>query len=109
MTLQDYTAPEYPVRLSRKEQYWDVFEFYEDDGVTPDLSVAGVLFEGQLFDASGQKIHDAVVTEVAPHARKVRLTTTKMSKLRPGQYRLEVFSMIDGERTDWVHIVMTVE
>ena len=109
MIQQDYTAPEYAVRVSRREQYWDVFEVVGPDGQTPDNSLAAALFRGDLLDASGTKVATATCTHPSLNSVRVGLSTSQMNALRAGRYRLEVYSVDGSEREDLVAIQLTVE
>lgn len=109
MTQQDYTAPEYAVRVSRKERYWDVFEVVGADGLTPDNSLSAVVFAADFFDSVGSKIGAAACSRPAANAVRVELSTAQMNALRPGRYRLEVYYLNAGEREDLVAVILTVE
>gem|GEM_PF-7046761 len=113
MTQQDYTAPEWPVKLSRKERFRQAFDVYQADGTTPDDSLAGWLFFGELFDRTGQKVltlvNDGGISRPAPNAVLVELTTAQMSTLKPGPYRLEIYGTSAGERENLVDIIIQAE
>lgn len=109
MTQQDYTAPEWPVKVSRKERFQQVFAVLLQDGITPDTSLAGRLFFGDLLDGSGLRVATATCTRPADHSVLVELTTARMNALKAGRYRLEVYALTDLEREDLVTILMTAD
>lgn len=109
MTQQDYTAPEWAVKVSRKERFQQVFQVFMEDGITPDNSLASLLFFADLLDKSGLRHATATCTRPAAYAVQVDLTTAQMNALVVGRYRLEVYSLSGGEREDLVTVLLEAE
>lgn len=109
MTQQDYTAPVWPMKVSRKERFQQVFSVLMADGVTPDTTLSTFLFMGDLIDQAGVVVNVALCSRPDAHSVLVELTTAQMNALRAGKYRLEVYGLSNLEREDLVTILMTVE
>ena len=122
MTQQDYTAPEMPIRLSRKERFRHVFQCFRQSGPTgavppatadqPD-DLTGYLFSCQVFDQAGHLMvslsESDGLSRPASNAVQVEISTARMGTLGNGKFRAELYAHKDGEREDFVHLILTVE
>lgn len=117
MTQQDYTAPEMPLKVSRKERFQHVFQCFRQAEApappeTPD-NLVGYVFGCQVYDRSG--FLKLTLTEVdglgrpALNAVSIEISTARMGALGAGQFRAELFGQKGAEREDFVHIILTIE
>lgn len=103
MQQQDYTAPEVPVKISRREAFQHVFEVFGVDG-QPDSSIANQVYSVDIRNLSGTRITTLPMSRPAPHAVGLEVSQAQMNKLTPGRYRFEVKTAVEG----LVTIVATV-
>ena len=107
MQQQDYTAPELPVKISRREAFRHVFEVFDVDGL-PDGSMDGLAYLVDIRNLAGTRITTVAASRPAPHAVGLEVSQLQMSKLIPGRYRFELKTVIAGAQQGLVTIVATV-
>ncbi|OIN61190.1 hypothetical protein [Arsenicibacter rosenii] len=108
--LINKSVPLIRITAFRKERYDEEFAFKDTAGNPQDISAHTFYLDVfdrfnyiklQLQEGSGLLKQNSNVLQAA-------ITTAQMSSLLPGAYRMELYSLREGERDDFLHIAFTV-
>lgn len=111
MTERDNTAPEYPVKVSRKEFYQETFLVEEANGAAVEIAPYSLFCD--IFDAAGQRRYRLTegdgLSRVNTNGIVVAIRTTRMNGLPAGKVKAELYGLQEGEREDFVNIILNCE
>lgn len=109
---QDFTAPEYRVKVSRREAYRQVFEVVEANETTP-INLSAYVFGLWLYGRNGLLVLSLSETDglsrPQPHMIEVFFSTSRMNSLASGTYTGYLSGVRNGEVEEFVVIKMEVE